>query len=48
MLVVIILLTFITFCELRNVDYFNAKGSFLDDHTVQATSQDGKKVCHLR
>ena len=29
----------------RNVDYFNAKGSFVDAHTVEATSQDGKKVC---
>lgn len=35
-------------CSLRNVDYFNARGSFLDDHTVQATSHDGEKVCHSR
>ena len=29
------------------MDYFNAKGSFLDGHTVQATSHDGTQVCHL-
>ena len=28
----------------RNVDYFNAKGSFLNNHTIEAVSPDGKKV----
>ena len=27
------------------MDYFNAKGAFVDPHTVEATSSDGKKVC---
>jgi hypothetical protein len=29
----------------RSVDYFNAKGSLIDKHTVEATSKAGKKVC---
>lgn len=31
----------------RNVDYFNAHGSFVDSHTIEALSKDGNKVMPL-
>ena len=31
-------------CTFRGADYFNAQGTFVDPHTIEATAKDGKKV----
>ena len=38
---------FLVLLSLRNVDYFNAHGSFLDAHTIEVLSKEGNKVCHM-